>query len=126
MKRMLILIVFFIMPGVCLAEAGDTAIVEFWNCELKEGKEMEAVEANNKKWLAFVRNATGSEEINSYALQSLVGDSTSFWFADVFPDLKTWAAAKDAFESGGGAEIEAEFEELQECAKNRLYRSTEH
>ena len=125
MKKVILGIVFLLAPGFCLAADDDTAIVEMWKCELKEGKKMEEVEANNKKWLAMTRKTAGSDEVNSYALTTLVGDQTKFLFADVFPDMEAWSAAKSA-ESEEGDAIEAAFNELMECSDNRLYKSKTH
>ena len=123
MKKLLIAVVFLIVPVLGVADNHDTAVVEMWKCELKEGVEMEKVEANNKAWLAMTRKNAGSEDVNSYMLTTVVGDQTKFLFADAFPDMKAWAAAKSAEDSEEGAAIEAMFDELMECTDNRLYNS---
>lgn len=115
-----------LLPGLCLADNHDSAIVEMWKCELKDGKKMEDVEANNTKWLALTRKVTGSEEVNSYMMTTVVGDQTKFLFADAFPDMKSWSAAKSADESEEGSAIEAVFDDLMDCTDNRLYKSKKH
>lgn len=125
MKKFLLAIVFLMAPLACLADSGDTATVEMWQCELKEGKELDDVKANNIKWLANARKNGGSEEINSYLLETVVGDQSKFLFADVFPNMAVWSAVKSA-DSPEGEAIEAVFNELADCTKNRLYESTEH
>jgi len=126
MKRFLLAIVFCITPGLALAATGDTATVEMFQCELKDGKTMEEVQANNTRWLAHTRKVTGSEDVNSYALTSVVGDLTRFVFADIYPTAAAWAAAKSAEQSDEGQAIEDGFEALMECTENRLYKSTQH
>ena len=126
MKKVLIAIVFLIVPVLGLADNHDTAVVEMWKCELKEGKEMSDVEANNKKWLAMTRKVTGSEEVNSYLLTTAVGDQTIFLFADAYPDMSAWATAKSADDTEEGEAIEAMFNELMDCTDNRLYNSKAH
>jgi len=126
MRNVLIAIVLLIVPVLGLADNHDTAVVEMWKCELKEGKEMSDVEANNKKWLAMTRKTSGSEDVNSYVLTTVVGDQTMFLFADAYPDMNAWAAAKSAGDSEEGEAIEAMFDELMDCTDNRLYNSKRH
>lgn len=126
MKKIILVLVFMLLPGLCLADNHDSAIVEMWKCELKDGKKMEDVEANNTKWLALTRKVTGSEEVNSYMMTTVVGDQTKFLFADAFPDMKSWSAAKSADESEEGSAIEAVFDDLMDCTDNRLYKSKKH
>jgi hypothetical protein len=118
--------IIFCLAGISLAAHADSRVVEMWQCELKEGKTMEEVAAANEKWLAFVNGAVEGGDIHSFALESIVGDSTGFMFADTFPSRKAWAAAKDAIDSPEGKAVESGFENLFDCNKNRLYKSTEH
>jgi hypothetical protein len=74
----------------------------------------------------MTRKEAGSDEVRSYALRTVVGDLTKFVFADTYPNMAAWPAAKSAEESAEGKAIEAAFEDLMECTKNRLYESTEH
>jgi hypothetical protein len=74
----------------------------------------------------MTRKEAGSDDVRSYALNTVVGDLTKFVFADTYPNMAAWSAAKSAEESAEGKAIEAAFEALMECEKNRLYESTEH
>jgi len=125
MRRMIIAAIFCFTPLIGLADAGDVRIVEMWQCELKEGQKMEDVKANNTKWLALTRKEAASDDVRSYALSTVVGDQSKFVFVDTFPNLAAWSAAKSA-ESKEGKAIEATFNELMDCTKNRLFKSTEH
>ena len=125
MRRIILAFVFCFTPLICLANAGDVRIVEMWQCELKDGQKMEDVKANNTKWLAVTRKEAASDDVRSYALSTIVGDQSKFVFVDTFPNLAAWSAAKSA-ESEEGKAIEAAFENLMECTKNRLYEGTEH
>ena len=126
MYKVILALVFLAAPLMAWADNHDTHIVEFWKCELKEGKEASDVEANNKKWLALTRKTAGSEEVNSYMMTTIVGDQSKFMFADVYPDMASWSAAKSAEESDEGAAIEETFNDLMDCTDNRLYRSKKH
>jgi len=124
MQKLLLAIVFLLAPVLCLADAGDTSVVEVWNCTIKDGKTEAEVRAHNSKWLAFVRQT--NPEINSYGMQRIVGESGSFMFADIYPDLATWGAVKKALDSEAGNAFDAGFDELVDCTSNRLYKSTQH
>ena len=126
MRKVILAAIFWFTPLIALADAGDDRIVEMWQCELKEGQKMEDVKANNTKWLAMTRKAAASDDVRSYALNTVVGDLTKFVFVDTFPDMAAWSAAKSAEKSDAGDAIEAAFEELMECTKNQLFKSTEH
>ena len=123
MKKAILLTVFLLIPGFCMADNHGGAVVEMWKCELKEGKESDDVMANNKKWLAMTRKATGSEDVDSFMMNPVVGTLTKFVFADVYPDMATWAKAKSAEDTPEGEAIEATFNELMDCTDNRLFRS---
>ena len=126
MKKTVLALAILMLPGLWLAAAGDKRILEIYQCELKEGKTVEEVRTNNERWLVNTRKAAGSDDIRSYHLQPKVGDLTTFVFIDSYPDMATWAAAESAGESEESKAIEAAFEELMDCTKNRLYESTQH
>jgi len=126
MRRIILAAIFCVTPLIGLADAGDERVVEMWQCELKDGQKMEDIQANNTKWLAMTRKEAASDDVRSYALSTVVGDLTKFIFVDTYPSMAAWSAAKSAEESAEGKAIEAAFEELMECTKNRLYNSTEH
>jgi hypothetical protein len=122
MKKILITIALIAAPALALAD--DARYAETFSCELKDGKKMEEVMANNKRWLANARQAAGTDEINSYSLTPVVGDLSRFVFIDSFPSMAAWAAYKSAEESEESKAIEATFNDLMDCSKNRLYKST--
>lgn len=126
MKKIFLAFLTCCIPFIALADNHETRIVEMWQCELKEGKEMDEVKANNTKWLAYTRKAAGTDDVRSYALNPVVGDLTHFLFVDTYPDMATWQKVKSAMDSDEGEAIEDAFNELLECTKNRLYRSEQH
>lgn len=126
MRKVLLFALFLLAPTWALADNHDTAIVEMWKCKLKDGKTMEEVQAVNKKWLAMTRKVAGTEEINSYSLETIVGDLTIFGFADAYPDMATYAKVKAAEDTDEGEAIDAAFDELMDCTDNRLYSSKKH
>jgi len=126
MKKIALMMVFLLAPAWCLADNHDTAVVEMWKCKLKDGKTMEEVQAVNKRWLAMTRKVAGNDEINSYSLETVVGDLTIFGFADAYPDMATYAKVKAAEDTEEGEAIDDAFDALMDCTDNRLYKSTRH
>lgn len=115
-----------IVPGIALAAENDSRIAETYQCDLKDGKTMDEVQAVNVRWLANTRKQAGTDGVNSYAFEPIVGDQTKFVFIDSYPDLAAWAAAKSADDTEEGKAIEAAFGELMDCEKNRLWKTTKH
>jgi hypothetical protein len=95
--------------------------METYRCELKDGKEMEAVKEVNQKWLKMVQDKV-SKDIDSKMGTAVVGDQTIFLFADSYPNLATWAATKDALDSDDGSDLDEMFDDLMECEQNRLWK----
>jgi len=124
MKKLVLAIVFLAIPALGLADAGDTRIMEVWNCTINEGKTAEEVAAHNAKWLAFVRQT--NPDITSYGLTPIVGETGTFIFADSYPDLASWGAAKKAMDSEAGKALSDGFDALLKCSGNHLHESTEH
>ena len=125
MKKLIHTIVFCLV-GFSLVAQADSRVAEIWHCKLEEGKTMEEVAAANGKWLTFVNGVVEGGGIRSFALESIVGETGHFTFVDTFPSRIAWATVKDALETPEGEAVEAGFEGLWECSKNRLYKSTEH
>lgn len=123
MRIVLILAVLLAIPAITMADHHGKSVVEMWKCELKEDQKMEDVEANNKKWLAMTRKTTGSDDVESYMMTTVVGTLTKFVFADVYPDMAAWAKVKSAEESEEGQAIDAAFDALMDCTDNRLFNS---
>jgi hypothetical protein len=116
--------VFLAASGTALAD--DTRLLEIYKCKMKDGVKMEQVKANNVRWLANTRKIAGTDDINSYALQPKVGDFDHFIFIDSYPDLATWAKSESAGDTEESKAINAAFDEMLDCEKNRLYESTKH
>lgn len=102
--------------------ANADSVIESWQCKLKDDAKIEDVQAVNSKWLKWVNDHTEGGEISSSLGTAVVGNVTKFIFVDSYPDMATWAAAKDALDSDEGNEIDGMFEEVSECSENRLWR----
>ena len=97
------------------------AIIESWQCELKEGKTIEDVQAINSKWLAWV-NERADGVVRSSVGTAVVGNTEIFMFIDSYPNLSTWAKVKEALDSEEGDELDNMFAETSDCSSNRLWK----
>jgi len=103
------------------AGAWADKVSEVFDCELEDGKTLDDAQAVNTKWLAFMK-ANVSKEITSTAATVVVGKSKGFLYVDTYPDIATWAAAKEALQTDEGKAVVSGFEDIMECDKNKLYR----
>ncbi len=111
------------LATLCLSGmANADSVAETWTCEVKEGKEIKDVQAANSKWLKWVNAHVEGGGITSSVGTSVVGNSERFIFVDTYPNLATWAAAKDALDSEEGNELDDLFEDVSECSENRLWK----
>ncbi|MDH3612443.1 MAG: hypothetical protein OEU90_11980 [Gammaproteobacteria bacterium] len=109
----------------CLCLGGIAAadhIAETWTCEVKEGKKIEDVQATNSKWLEWINAHVEGGGVTSSVGTAVVGNTEVFIFVDSYPDLATWAAAKDALDSDEGSELDDLFKDVSECSENRLWK----
>ncbi len=114
---------FVAFAALCLSGiAYADNIAETWSCKLKEGKEIEDVQAANSKWLEWINANVDGGGITSSVGTAVVGDTTTFIFVDNYPSLATWAAAKEALDSEAGSELDDMFSEISECSDNRLWK----
>ncbi len=114
---------FVALAALCLSGiASADNIAETWTCKLKDGKEIEDVQAANSKWLKWINANVDGGGITSAVGRTVVGDTTIFIFVDSYPNLATWAAAKEALDSDAGSELDDMFSEISECSDNRLWK----
>jgi len=106
------------LSGIATADS----VAETWTCEVKEGKSIEDVQATNSKWLKWINAHVEGGGIASSVGTAVVGNIETFIFVDTYPNLATWAAAKDVLDSDEGDEIEDLFEDVSECSENRLWK----
>lgn len=117
-KSVLCVVVALLLSAVASADS----IVESWQCELKDDAKFEDVQAINSKWLKWVNANTKGGEITSSLGTAIVGDQKHFLFVDSYPDMATWAAAKDALDSDAADELDDIFDDVMDCKQNRLWK----
>jgi hypothetical protein len=117
----LVALVTLCLSGIAAADS----ISETWTCKVEEGKEIEDVQAINSKWLKWINANVEGGGITSSVGTSVVGNSETFIFVDTYPDLATWAAAKDALDSEAGNELDGLFDGVSDCSENRLWKIEE-
>ncbi len=122
MKKLLpgafVALVTLCLGGIATADS----IAETWTCEVKEGKSIEDVQATNSKWLKWINDHVEGGGITSSVGTTVVGNTEIFIFVDTYPNLATWAAAKDVLDSDEGEELDDLFEDVSECSENRLWK----
>ena len=111
------------LAALCLSGiATADSIAEVFTCKVEEGKKIEDVQAVNGKWLKWINAHVEEGGITSSVGTAVVGDTDTFVFIDSYPDLATWAAAKDALDSDAADELEDVFDGISECSENRLWK----
>ena len=114
---------FVALVTLCLSSVATAdSVAEVWTCEVKEGKTIEDVQATNSKWLKWINAHVEGGGITSSIGTAVVGNNDIFIFVDTYPNLATWAAAKDVLDSDEGGEIDELFEDVSECSENRLWK----
>ena len=103
----------------------ESRVVEVWQCKLKEGKTAAEVQAANRKWLEFVNSKVKGGGVQSYQMTAIVGHVEGFVFADSYPSMDAWVAAKAALKTPEGEATEAAIAAYGECTSNTLYNSEE-
>lgn len=111
-------LVAFCFSGMAMADN----IAETWTCKVKEGKEIEDVQAKNSEWLKWINDNVEGGGITSSVGTAVVGNAQTFIFVDTYPNLATWAAAKDALDSEAGDELDDLFDDVSDCSENRLWK----
>lgn len=122
MKK-LVVSALFVLAAAGVAAQEESAVVEMWTCELKEGKTIEEVKATNSKWVALINQKVENGEVSSHVLSNVVGNPETFGFADIFPSLEIWAEAKRAGQGDDFKEIDDEFDAQSDCTSNSLHRA---
>lgn len=104
----------------------EDGVLEFWNCDLADGKTPEDAARVNGKWVKFQNEANPDAGIRSWGLTSIVGEPGDFGYMDAYPTLDAWTKGRAAMETPEGQAIEAELNDVATCSVNRLYQATEH
>ena len=121
MKKLMTAALAVFALGVSGLAAADS-VANVYTCKLKDGVEMEAVQAANSKWLKFVNAKIKGGGITSEVGTAVVGNQEIFLFVDTYPSLSTWAATAELLDSDAGDEVDGLFEDLTECSENRLWK----
>lgn len=91
-----------------------------FSCELKDGASKDDAMEVNSRWLKWARETGDSDEITSSYVATVIGDLGGFMWVDTYPDIATWGKVVDA-----DSDFDAEFDEVTDCSKSRMYRGEE-
>ena len=124
MKKLMALSLAVLGLGVWGVASADV-FANVYTCTLNDDVEMEDVQAQNSKWLAWVNANVEGGGITSAVGTAVVGNQEVFIFIDTYPSLSSWAATAEALDSDAADELEDLFEETSECSKNNLWQIEE-
>lgn len=119
------LVLGFTLMMCAVSVLAESRVVEVWQCKLREGKTAAEVQAANRKWLEFVNSKVKGGGVQSYQMTAIVGHVEGFVFADSYPGMDAWVAAKAALKTPAGEAVDAALNALGECTSNALYNSEE-
>jgi hypothetical protein len=105
--------------------ASADVFANVYTCTLNDDVEMEDVQAQNSKWLAWVNANVEGGGITSAVGTAVVGNQEVFIFIDTYPSLASWAATAEALDSDAAEELGDLFEDTNECSKNALWKIEE-
>lgn len=123
-RVLLLFTTFGFATSVMAAGADESRVVNLWECKLKVEKTIADVHAANGKWVVYVNAQVEGADIHSYVLQTVVGASNSFLYADSYPSLAAWDAVS-AIETDEMKAIQKGLDEAADCASNTLHKSKE-
>lgn len=110
--------------GLMTTVNADERILEVWTCKAVEGKTLKDIHEVNSKWVKYMNATVEGGDIHSYVLRTIVGDTTTFMYADSYPSMASWVAAK-ADESDEMTTIDEMLSEVADCSANTLHGSEE-
>ena len=119
MKKQLSGVFVALLLGLSGAASADS-IVNVYQCELKDGVELDDVKAANSRWQKWINANVAGGGITSAIGTAIVGDQQIFLFVDSYPSLASWAAATEALQNSD--DLDGLFDDLNECSESRLWR----
>ncbi len=122
-KYLKLSVIAIVLGFAAVASAADESrIVNLWDCKLNEGKTIKDVHAANGKWVKYVNANVAGGDIHSYVLQTVVGKSGTFKYADSFPSMASWSAANE-IDNAEMTAITKELDAVADCKSNTLHKS---
>ena len=119
----------FVLATCLFASAysmADSHPVEFWGCNLNEGKSMSDMMTVVGRWNEYM-DTLGDSTYDAYLMQPAYGDLLvyDFLWAGSWESLTAMGAETDKFYGNdGGAEMDAAFGEVATCEVHNLWMST--
>ena len=120
MPRKIPLVAFFGLTLSAATVLAEDRIVELWHCKPKQDASAEEIQSRNHNWLQFVNSRIKGGGVRSFVLSSVVGPLEGFVFADSYPSMEAWVAAKAALKTPEGKSVDGALNEVVECASNSL------
>jgi len=116
------LIVALFAGSLSLANA---AVVEVWQCQLKDSKTVDDLRAASSAWLTAMKSMEGGAEVEAYHNFSVVAynGENGFNFISITPDLAVWGKLAKAYEGSAVQKADLAWSEVADCKGNSLWAS---
>ena len=103
----------------------NAAVVEVWQCQLKDGKTLDDLRAASSAWLTAVKGMDGGAEVEAYHNFSVVAynGENGFNFISITPDLAVWGRLAKAYVGSAVQKADVAWGELADCKGNSLWTS---
>ena len=121
--RVVLLLTTLVFSTATMA-ADESRILNLFQCKLKEDKSISDVHAANGQWSRYVNANVEGSDIHSYVLQTVVGPTGSFLYADSYPSVAAWDAVQN-IENDEMKAIEKALGEVADCSSNTLHKFKE-
>ena len=105
----------------------NAAVVEVWQCQLKDGKTPNDLRAASSAWLTAVKSMEGGAEVEAYHNLPVVAynGENGFNFISITPDLAVWGKLAEAYPGSAVQKADVAWSELADCKGNSLWASEE-
>ena len=103
----------------------NAAVVEVWQCQLKDGKTVDDLRVASSAWLTAVKSMEGGAEVQAFHNFSIVAYSgeNGFNFISITPDIAAWGKLAAAYPGSAVQEADVAWSEVADCKGNSLWAS---
>jgi len=103
----------------------NAAVVEVWQCQLKDGKTVDDLNAASSAWRKAMNSMEGGAEVEAYHNFSVVAynGEGGFNFISITPDLALWGKLAAAYPGSAVQEADVAWSEVASCKGNSLWAS---
>ena len=103
----------------------NASVVEVWQCQLKDSKTVDDLNAASSAWLTAMKSMEGGAEVEAYHNFSVVAynGENGFNFISITPDLAVWGKLAEAYPDSAAQKADVAWSEVADCKGNSLWTS---